>query len=432
LFLTVPAALAGSAPDDPLTAARAHVAAGRTAEAVAMLDSLERDLAGNRDFDVLFAQALLDAKDPARALFPINRLIRRNPDDAAALLLLSRARMALGQAEPARQALQRAQKAQQPPEVARRIDQYLSIIAAAEETGRTRIGGNLEIAFGHDSNVNSATGATQLALPVFGGAIGTLNAAATRQRSGFGSVSGSIGLKQPLTADLAVVAAVTGSQRWNFSEKDFDTNSIAGSVGLRYTSGNHEWTAIVNGDEFGVDYQRFRTAAGGSLQWRRALAPGSEISAFAQYAQLSYPFQSLRDADRIVGGIAIGQVLGSGPQAPIVFASAYIGEEDERNDNVPFFGHRLIGWRLGIDKGFTNRAGVSASVGFESRDYGGIDPLFLRGRFDQQWDARLAVPYAITQRLLIIPQVSHTYNKSNIELFKYRRTAAYVALKMLF
>src|SRR5688572_17242634 len=122
--LTVPSAFAQDARLGP---AREHLTQGRAQQAVDILVPLEVQLAGDREYNYVFAQALLDAGQPARALFPINRLLRRNPDDATALLLLSRARMALGQAQPAREALDRAKKAQQPPEIAQRIDQYLSI-----------------------------------------------------------------------------------------------------------------------------------------------------------------------------------------------------------------------------------------------------------------------------------------------------------------
>src|SRR5688572_29452055 len=118
--LILVAGLAGGAQDTRLQQARDHLSQGRAPEAVKLLEPLEVELAAERGYNNLFAQALLDAGQPARALFPINRLLRRNPDDATALLLLSRARMALGQAQPARDALERAKKAQQPPEIAQR------------------------------------------------------------------------------------------------------------------------------------------------------------------------------------------------------------------------------------------------------------------------------------------------------------------------
>lgn len=415
----------------PLAQAREHLLQGRAQEALKLLDPLEVDLAANRDYNYLLAQALLDVGEPARALFPINRILRRNPDDATALLLLSRARMAMGQAQPAREALERAKKAEQPPQVAERINQFLSIIAAAEEAGTTRFSGNLEVSFGYDSNVNSATGASQIALPVFGGAIGTLSAAATRQSDNFFALGASVGLKHPLTARLALVAAASASQRFNDTEDAFDLRTLEGSVGLRFTSGANEWTGVLSAQQFEVDYQRFRTTTGGSLQWRRMLGQRTELSAFGQFARLSYPSQSLRDADRAVVGIALGHAL-SGERPPILFGSIFVGEEDERAENVPFFGHRLRGIRFGVDKAFSDRFAVSASVGYEERRYGGEDPLFLVGRKDEQFDFRLALPYAITPQWFLIPQFTYTNNRSNIELNRYRRTAIFLALRYAF
>src|SRR5687768_1584194 len=107
VFLPVTARAA----EESLARAREHLLQGRPQEALKLLDPLEVKLAADREYNYLLAQALLDVGQPARALFPINRILRRNPDDATALLMLSRARMALGQAQPAREALARAKKA---------------------------------------------------------------------------------------------------------------------------------------------------------------------------------------------------------------------------------------------------------------------------------------------------------------------------------
>ncbi len=427
VFLSFPAGAA----EAPLAQAREHLLQGRAQDALKLLDPLEPALAANSEYNYLLAQTLLDAGQPARALFPINRILRRTPDDATALLLLSRARMALGQAQPAREALERAKKAQQPPQIAERINQYLSIIGAAEEAGATRLGGNIEVSFGHDSNVNSATGAQQIALPVFGGAIGTLSAAATRQSDSFFTVGGSVGLKHPLTANLALVGAASASQRFNSSHDASDLRTLDGSLGLGFTSGANEWTGVLSAGQFEVDDQRFRTTAGGSVQWRRKLAQRTEVSAFGQFARLAYPAQSLRDADRTVVGIAFGHALG-GERPPILFGSVFAGEEDERADNLPFFGHKLKGFRFGVDKAISERFAVSASIGYEERRYGGQDPLFLVGRKDEQFDFRLAMPYAITPQWILIPQITHTNNRSNVELNRYRRTAFFMALRYAF
>lgn len=422
---------AARAAEAPLSLAREHLLAGRGHEALKLLDPLEVKLAADREYNYLLAQALLDVGQPARALFPLNRILRRNPDDATALLMLSRARMALGQAKPARDALERARKAKQPPQISERINQYMSIIAAAEEAGATRIGGHLEAAFGYDSNVNSATGATQIALPVFGGAIGTLSRAATKQDDTFLTLGGSGGLKHPLTATVALVAAASASQRLNSSHEDFDLRTLDGSVGLRFTSGANEWTGVASAQQFEVDYQRFRTTTGGSVQWRRMVGAQTELSAFGQFARLTYPSQSVRDADRNVVGIAVAHAFGK-ERAPIVFGSAYVGKENERATGVPFFGHDLIGLRAGVDKAFSDRFAVSVSVAYEERRYGGQDPLFLVGRKDEQLDFRVALPYAVTSQWIIIPQLSHTNNRSNVELNRYRRTALFVALRYAF
>ena len=70
-----------------------------------------------------------------------------------------------------------------------------------------------------------------------------------------------------------------------------------------------------------------------------------------------------------------------------------------------------------------------AGEGDEERKYGGPDPLFLLERHDRQWDLSLGAFYKLDGSWFFQPALTYTESKSNIEVFKYRRTAAIVSLR---
>jgi hypothetical protein len=88
--------------------------------------------------------------------------------------------------------------------------------------------------------------------------------------------------------------------------------------------------------------------------------------------------------------------------------------------------------RLGADNALSDRLKLSASLGYEERRYGGQDPLFLIGRRDRQLDARVGLAYALTPQWILAPQLTYTDNRSNVELNRYTRTVAFVALRYAF
>jgi hypothetical protein len=73
-----------------------------------------------------------------------------------------------------------------------------------------------------------------------------------------------------------------------------------------------------------------------------------------------------------------------------------------------------------------------AGLSYEERDYGGPDPLFLIARADRQWDFSLGAFYKLTLDWTLMPAFSYTENKSNLDVFQYRRTAASLSLRYSF
>jgi hypothetical protein len=71
-------------------------------------------------------------------------------------------------------------------------------------------------------------------------------------------------------------------------------------------------------------------------------------------------------------------------------------------------------------------------LSYERRAYGGEEPFFLVTRRDNQADLRLGINYALSPSWLLVPQVTYTDNRSNIELNTYDRTVVSLTLRWTF
>lgn len=421
-------AFGARAADSMLESAQRMLADGRAGEAYALLLPAEETRAGEPAFDVLLGAAALQAGQPTRAVFALERALARQPGNGDARALLGQAYLALGEIESSRKALEDVRRMNPPAAIAARIDRMMGQISEIEKDQGTRISGYVEASLGADSNVNSATSSQAVAVPAFGGAIATLAPGAVRQRDEYLGLAAGVAIRHRVDPEWSVVARGSASLKQNFSRDQFDNRWMDGSVGAVFESGGDQFHAALQASTFAVDHNRYRDYAGVLGQWRHALSADAEASLYVQHGRLSYPGQNLRDADRTVVGGAWVRALAT-RMNPTVFLSAYAGQENERAANMPHLGHKLLGARAGAEMALSPAATVYGSVGLERRDFGGQEPFFLVARDDRQWDLQLGLRYAFAPNWTLQPSVSHLDNRSNVEIFRFGRTLFNIAVR---
>ena len=410
--------------NDPLQAARTAMAAGKPAQAVAVLQPLESERAGDPAFDFLLGLARLDAGDPERAIFAFERVLAVQPNHAQARAEIGRAYLQLGERDAGVRELESVRKMDMPDEARRTIENYLNAFGA----GPTRFGGYLEASFGHDSNVNSGVAASRMAIPALGNLIFNLAPDGRERSAAFLNLGGGVNVAHPLAPGWFLLAGGSLSQRLNDGHSQFNTRNIDGNLGVRYAFGSNAISVGFQAQTFDVDNDRNRNALGLVAQWQRQLDVQTQISAFGQFVQLRYPGQKLRDADRSIIGFAYARVL-AGAWSPSLYASVYGGQESERRSGVSHLGHRPLGIRLGGQIRPTASTNWFANVSYEHRRYGGDDPLFLARRNDRQWDLRLGLNYQPYRAWVVSPQISYTRNDSNVAINDYSRTMLSVSVR---
>ncbi len=422
------AAMTGPAwSDQLLDDARRLLGAKDAKGALELLSPHESKRAGEVDFDYLLGVAAIDAGDPQRAVFALERVLAVQPDFHVARAEIARAYFALGERGNAQREFRTVREQTSVPAEARTtIDKYLSAL----EPARTRLAGYLEASIGYDTNVNSATSLTQVAIPLASGAVldVTLNSSSVRRKDKYFAVGGGVTLSHELTQAWSVIGAASGSQRTNRRADQFDTSTIDASLGTRYVLGQHAFSLAGQSQTFRLDDDRFRDSVGALAQWQINLSEINQVTAFAQQARLSYPGQPVRDADRHIFGAAYAHAFPA-LRNMVLFGSVYGGNEIAREGRFPHLGHKPLGLRLGGQFALLPSTTLFFGGSHEQRRYNGADPLFGTERRDNQTDWRLGVTYTIAPGWSVTPQLTHTENRSNIGLNAYKRTVGSVAVR---
>jgi outer membrane protein len=392
-----------------------------------LLKPLESRRAGDPEYDYLLGIAALDSGQREHAVFALERVLAVQPNHPQARAEIARAYFELGEKENARREFTTVRATNPPEAVKQTIDRYLSAL----EAGPKRFSGFIELGFGHDSNVNSATASSQIAVPALGGAVVSLDSNSVKRSDNFTTASGGLNFVYDLTREWAVLASAAASGKFNNKLDQFDTSTLDGNLGLRWAQAQDSVSAGYAHQDFDVDNKGFRNTDGVVAQWQHNYSEFSQVSLFAQGADLSYPSQPIRNARRTIGGIAFGYGLDE-PRKPVVFGSLYGGREKEKAEGVPQLGHKPLGVRLGGQVGLTNRSVLFTVISYETRKYGGEEPFFNVVRRDKQGDFRIGVNYTLAPGWLLIPQLTYTKNDSNLELNKYTRTVATLSVRWTF
>src|SRR5712691_6667742 len=171
--------------------AKALIARKDAKAAYTLLQPQESARAGDPEFDYLLGLAALDSGDPERAVFALERVLAVQPNNHLARAEIARAYLAMGERDTARREFETVRKQPIPESAKATIDRFLSAIAAGDTTQLT---GFVEFGLGYDSNVNSATAGSQIAVPALGGIIVTLNQSSTQRHDYFAQLSGGANL----------------------------------------------------------------------------------------------------------------------------------------------------------------------------------------------------------------------------------------------
>jgi tetratricopeptide (TPR) repeat protein len=412
--------LAHAEVDALVSNARTLLDQSQAQKAFDLLEPQEAVRAGDPDFDTVLGIAANETGQFTRAVFALERVLSVQPGNSRARAELGRALFSVGDTAASRKVLLETKQDNIPAEAAATIDQFLQAIDRTEEAARSSVKPYLEATIGYDTNINSGPGNPTVAVPAFGGLLFTLTPAGVETKDAFMSLGGGLSARYVVDPRWSLIGNAYGNARVNAKYNDFNTGQVDVNFGASYRYEKHEFSGVVQAGTYTVAGSRARDQQGLVGEWTYRVDGFRQWSSYIQWADLSYPGQSLRDATRTVIGTSYAHAFrGTGI---VVFGGGYVGTEKERAAGVPHLGHDLVGLRAGAQKTLSDTLALFGSLAYEDRKYGGADPLFLVTRNDKQWNLNLGLNWVPAKLWRVTPQLALTSVKSNIAISDYNRS----------
>jgi hypothetical protein len=390
---------------------------------ILLLPELEQR-AGTVEYDLLLGVAALESGRPTMAVFAFERVLVADPSNSRARLELARAYFEMGENEASREEFTYANSQQVPQSVQQTIEEYLTAIDTRmrRASSQSRFNAYLQASAGYDTNVNSATDSSTVALPAFGNLEFTLDETARELKSWFSNIEGGLSFSR-LVADqspFSVFGSASAFFRPTFDQNDFETAAGNAQLGLRYTAGNNALLVSLQGQRYYLDNDVNRNQAGVNLQWLHTAGERTQFSVFAQGLGQRFPEQSIRDVNQYMGGVGVVHML-RGAGNPIVYTSVFIGTDDERTDNRPDFGRKFYGVRGGGQYSLRQDLKLIGSINYQYGRYGADDPLFQQTRRDHFVFVRGGLEYSYGENWVFTPEVRYMVNDSSLPINEFDR-----------
>lgn len=422
--------LSSLAQADALTdQARNLLDAGRGTAAYALLEPLESERAGDPLYDFLLGVAALDIGQNTRAVFALERVLAMQPNNTRARAEIGRAYLALGEAETARREFDTVQKQGVPADVSLTLERYIANARRLQDQSRVSTNGYLELVLGYDTNLNLGPNKSSVVIPGISSAPATLTKDSKANADSFAQLGAGFNTRVPLGPNLALLAGLSGSDRFNGHTERFDLANFDANLGVVMSAGKNVVTVMGQSNQVAVNDERFRMATGLTGQWQHNYDTRNQISLFAQYSDLHYLTQDVRDADRWVGGAAYAHLWRDGA---LGYVSAYLLRERPQAPNVPYLGFRGGGIRTGARVTVGGKTVLFGNVSYESRRHDETDPSFLTVRRDNQYTVLLGANYALGRDWTLTPSLSLSRNESNTALNDYHREMVSLTIRREF
>jgi hypothetical protein len=396
-------------------------------DAFALLLPQVADRAGDPDYDYALGLAAADSGRSGHAIAALQRVLAVEPNNAQARAEIARVYAMAGDIDTAKTEFDTViADPSLPDPVRQQLNRLSRKYGQAMRGGPNQFNGFLDLEGGYDSNVNAATSATSITLPVFaflGPA--TLGGGATRQSEAFGQIQGGLSAEIPLSRQTKVFGSALGLWRNALNGKAFDQGAATGTLGIARTSANgHVVSLSGQGQQFWLARDGYRASYGAIGQYTHRLKGGDALSFAAQYATIDYKTDALRDANRYTGTISYA--------GKKIYASVGGGKEDTRRTGGRHLGYWLATAQAGAEHPLSDRFSLIAGLNAERRSYDGKDPLFVKGRRDTQLDASFSLRAIVADGLTLRPRVTYTRNQSNLALYDYDRFTASISLRKEF
>lgn len=403
-----------------------RIRAGESQAAWSLAQQHLTEHAGEPDFDFAAGWAALEAGHPQHAVMALERVLIVQSDHHRARIELARAYFLLGDYAAARREFRAVETAGPPPNVRRRIDNFLGEIQRRESAARLQVTGYVELRPGWDSNVASATSDSSIDIP----AIGIVNLADGEISDRFLDKNAGLTLVRPLDKRRALFADLAYRDRENVETQAYDTRSVGFSGGMAWANERDRLRLPMQYQVLYLANKEFRRLYSLGGEWSRDIDADNQLQLFGQLGAIRYPDDSLRDVDLLLTGAGWNHRYAGLPL--LASASLYLGDESARNSGGDPNGRLYYGARLGTQWNGIPKQTPYASLTWQHSGYDAENPVFLRTRSEDFAEARLGWSWQPQARWNLTAEISAVDNRANIELYQYTRRQVSVGMRYQF
>jgi outer membrane protein len=416
--------------DNPILGrADALLREGKAQEAWDLLAPLEARHAGEPDFDYLLAVSALESGRPDRATFVLERVLALNPGHVAARLEMARAYFSLRDFERAEREFNVVLRGDPSAETRALVQSYKARMPAAAATPGGRLSGYVEAGFGRDTNVPAATAQSSIFVPAFAAEF-IPDALFARRADDFMQIGAGVDYVRPLDRALTLVGGADVQQRGysDLDAFDFRSMDLHGEV-LHQLNDRDRIQYQLRHNDYALDHARFRRMQSIVSQWSRNFGQRARIAVSGHGYRIRYlqPDVQSSSSDLLAAGVNGAFMLHERTRT-IGVAGMYLGFDNAVSDRADG-DRRVSGVSLGLQRAVADRVEAFVNATMVFSDYADENPAFGIRRSDRQRDLSAGLAWDFADGWSLRPQVTHTRNRSNVQLNDYRRTEASVTVR---
>lgn len=430
--------------DPVIEAASAALRSERPQTAWDLLEPLEPQRSGERDFDLLLGMAAMAAGHPDRAIVAFERVLITDPSYAGARIELGRAYLGLGALDLSRAEFTAALELEPPAPARRALERFLADLERREREATTRTMGWIETGTGFDSNLSAATRDFQGAiLSGFGVPDVTPTGNSVLRRASFVTLTAGFDHSRPLGRGLTFYSGAELRRRAYERFGAFDVRAVDVRAGVQTKVGGGELRTGLNWSAFRQKgmapaeppASSDREVWSGVVDYRHPLTDTLVASSGLQAGASSFPDSPTQDVSQAAAQVALARLF---PQYRDAYLGASLGWSRDAARRVLPTGSdvsrtassiRLTGqWPL--HPAFDLQGGLGWALRRDLSDFARSTQI-PRGR-DLTSDLSAGLVWRPAAAWSVRASMSYVVNASTIDLYDFRRWEGSIVLRRSF
>lgn len=417
---------AARAADPLLTKAETLLREGKAEAAFVLLDPLESAQAGDPLYDYLLATACLNSGRLSQATFIYERILAVKPGYVGVRADMGRAYYMMGDLAKARIEFEAVLAfSNLPPDLRSAVQQYLAAIEQRARSLRTVVTGFVEVGPGRDSNVGSATSANPITLS--DGSQYFLDSSSLRRSDRYVALGAGLDVVHAVNDRLSAYAGGELRGRGHDSVDSADFSTADGRAGLQYAGGSYVVRGGLMAGRYWLGGTATRDHHGINLEWRKVLGTADQLTIGGAATRYVYLPASLRTYDFDLYTTSLGWVRAFAPSTSGGLTVSLGTEEATRGRDDGDKG--FWGLRGTVQHEFLSGLGSYLTAGYQKGRYNQTNATYGATRADRLADLTAGLVWTLQDRWSVRPQVSFTWNQSNLTIYEFDRRDASVVLR---